>query len=209
MDARPAASQPLPDVGWRGARGRRSAGAAAGAGQHGRDARALERRSRRSHSGQGADRRRLAPRGGRARGTRDAGRRRPRPQPASAVRLARAGGGASRRGAHGAAPAQLQAVLRDRDRLPGRCPVLSLSRNRHVAGRAAALPRLATRGDRLRGRAQTPAAPYVRAHRPVRRGQRCDPAPADRARPTGCPNDGADELHPGLRLRGELVRRQR
>ena len=76
-------------------------------------------------------------------------------------------------------------------------------------------------GARLRCRGSLPEAtayavglkrqqPHMFEHTDaVRRGQRCDPAPADRARPTGCPNDGADELHPGLRLRGELVRRQR
>ena len=53
--------------------------------------------------------------------------------------------------------------------------VLSLPRSRHGARAALALPRLAGRGGRLRGRPASPAAADLRARRPVRRPSAAPP----------------------------------
>ena len=64
---------------------------------------------------------------------------------------------------------------RDRDRLPLRRTVLRC-RGTHVPRRAIAVPRLASRGNRVRGGAPSPAAPPVPSTSISRRGQRLDPA---------------------------------
>ena len=162
-DARGDAPQPIPGRRGRGTRGLRPRGAAARPRPRGRADRARQRWVSGARAARGLLSGGLDPdrgRGGRAAPARGC---RARAQHPPAVRVARAGGGPRGGGADGAAAAQLPPLLRDRGRLPRRRAVLSLPRARHAARVAAALPRLARRGRRVRRRSRPPAAAPVRA----------------------------------------------
>ena len=160
-DARPAAAQPIPRAGGRGARGRRYRRAASAPRRRRPRAGALERRSWPGARGPRTVERRGRPGRGSRRHPRSRCRSRSRPQHPSALRLAGASGGARGGRADGAAPAQLQAVLCDRDRLPRRRALLSVPWSQDAAWPATSVPRLGVGGGGLRSRAQSAAAGAV------------------------------------------------
>ena len=195
--------------GWRGARGRRDRRTAPPPRPRGRDPRALERGRRPRQGGARPARRRARSRRRRPGRAPSGSGRRTRSQHPSDARLARARRRAGRRRPDAAPSPQLPAVLRDRDRLPGRRAVLPVPREQHVPGRPAALPGVAARGRRLRGGAAPPAAPAVRARRPVRGGQRVDRGASARLGAPGLVNRHVAQLHAKRRVRSGVARRGR
>ena len=170
--ARPRRPQPVSDPGGGGALRGASARGPAPCGRRARPARAPFGRPRTRAGGPRAPAWR--PRRGRRGGSHPRAERRrgPRAQHAAAARAARPRGGPLDGAAGAPAPPQPASLLRDRRGRPRRWPLLPLPPPQHAARPCPQLPRLATRGGRLRGGARPAPADRLRGGRPLRGAER-------------------------------------
>ena len=170
---------------------------------------ALQRRPGSRSGRPGADPRRRRSRGGLGRGSAVRRRSGPRPQRPPPVRLARTRGRGSGRRRRGAAPAQPPVVLRGRDRVPRRAPVLRMPRAQHACRSGAPMSRRLRRVGHLRGRPQPCPATAAGTRRSLHHRQPVHGGKADGQRAPRPLDRRAAELHPGRRPRRPIGRGRR